>query len=240
MNGKGKIFLIPTPLGDTEPLEVLPISVKKNLEHINRLLVENEKSARRFVKKILPGKKQSALQIGILDKYTPRDEIYRMLQPCLDGEDIAVLSEAGLPAVADPGAALVREAHLLGIRVVPLTGPSSIFLALMASGMNGQRFAFHGYLPIESVSRRKAIKELERKSAADDSTQICIETPYRNEKLLEAFLKTLRAGTLLCVAVDLTLPTEQILTAPVSRWKNMNIALHKRPAIFLIYREPHS
>jgi 16S rRNA (cytidine1402-2'-O)-methyltransferase len=204
---------------------------------INRYIVENEKTARRFIKRILPGKKQSSLIIDVLDKYTPESEIKMLLEPVLEGEDIGLMSEAGLPAVADPGAALVKKAHQLKIIVMPLPGPSSIFLALMASGMNGQNFSFNWYLHIESMERRRAIKKYEKISRENNSTQIFIETPYRNGKLLEALLKTLHPLTRLCVAVDLSLPGQQIISTSVAEWKNISVDLHKRPAIFLLQVE---
>ncbi len=237
MDTKGKIFLIPTTLGDTEPLEVLPISIKKHLEKITYFAVENEKTARRFIKRILPNKNQSSLHIDLLNKYTSEAELKEVLYHCMDGHDVGVLSEAGLPAVADPGARLVRWAHQLRIQVMPLSGPSSIFLALMASGMNGQSFAFNGYLPIEKGDRRKALKMYEKRSSELNQTQIFIETPYRNNSLLESMVRSLSPLTTLSVAVDLTLPTQQVFSMPVAEWKKKSIDLHKRPAVFLIYRE---
>ncbi len=230
----GELFLIPTTLGDNEPLEVLPISIKRAIEDIDYYIVENEKSARRFIKKISPRKSQPNLHIEILNKYTEPQSIPVFLQPCFEGHKVAILSEAGCPGIADPGAEVVKIAHEKNIRIVPLVGPSSIFLALMASGMNGQNFAFLGYLPIDTTDRKKAIKRMEKTSVDLRQSQICIETPYRNDKLLAEMLKTLANTTKLCVACDITLSTEYIATKSIADWKKIPLNLHKRPAIFII------
>ena len=230
----GKLYLIPTTLGETEPLEVLPISIKQAIESIDHYIVENEKTARHFIKKILPRKSQPELHIEQLNKFTEPERIPAFLDPCLHGKNIGVLSEAGCPGVADPGADVVRLAHEKGIQVVPLVGPSAILLALMASGLNGQNFAFNGYLPIEAGERKRSLKMLERLSKEKNQTQLFIETPYRNDKLFQDVTKHLAPGTLLCLAVDITLPTEYIKTKTVSDWRNESPDLHKRPAIFLI------
>lgn len=231
---KGKLVLIPTTLGDNEPLEVLPISIKRAVENINHYIVENEKSARRFIKKISPRKSQPGLHIETLNKYTEAATLPSFLEPCFAGFDVGILSEAGCPAVADPGSEVVRLAHTKQIRVVPLVGPSSILLALMASGFNGQNFTFNGYLPIDSTERRKALKKMEKQSIDRQQPQLFIETPYRNDKLLAEMLKSLAPHTLLCIACDITLPTEYIATKSVSRWGSNIPELHKRPAIFII------
>lgn len=233
----GKLFLIPTTLGDTPPLEVLPISIKRAIENIDHYVVENEKSARHFIKKINSKKSQPSLQINLLNKFTEPETIPSFLDPCLTGHDVGILSEAGCPGIADPGADVVRIAHEKGIRVVPLVGPSSIFLAMMASGLNGQNFAFNGYLPIDSVDRKKAIKRLERTSKEFNQAQIFIETPYRNDKLLAELARTLTKNCKLCVACDITLSTEYIATKKASEWPNVNITLHKRPTIFIIQQQ---
>lgn len=232
---KGSLYMIPTTLGDNEPLEVLPISIKRAIENIDHYIVENEKSARRFIKKISPRKSQSNLHLQLLNKYTEAEAIPGFLQPCLQGLDVGVISEAGCPGIADPGAEMAKVAHEKGIQVVPLVGPSSIILALMASGMNGQSFAFNGYLPIDTGERKKSIKRLEKISKELDQSQIFIETPYRNNKLLAELLKTLSTNTMLCVACDITLSTEYIGTKTVGEWKKTPLELHKRPAIFIIY-----
>ena len=233
---KGKLYLIPTTLGDNEPLEVMPLSVKKVIEQVDCFIVENEKSARRFIKKIAPKKAQPTLQIMMLDKYADEIETRTYLDVCKEGISVGLLSEAGVPAVADPGATIVKLAHEKGIQVVPLVGPSSILMAMMSSGMNGQSFAFNGYLPIDKVDRRKAIKNLERLSKEKNQSQIFIETPYRNEKLLADLKAVLTPTTNLCIAADITLATEFIKTKEVKDWKYEKPDLHKRPAIFIIHK----
>lgn len=231
----GKLYLIPTTLGDTEPLEVLPISIKGAIEKIDHYIVENEKSARHFIKKISPRKYQPGLQIKSLNKFTEPGSIQAFLDPCLAGFPVGILSEAGCPGIADPGAEVVRLAHEAGIQVVPLVGPSSVILALMASGMNGQCFAFNGYLPIEASERKKAMKHFEKISREFRQAQIFIETPYRNDALFADFTKTLSVHSRLCIACDLTLPTEYILSRNIAQWKEHGApTLHKRPAIFIL------
>lgn len=237
MSTTGSLYLIPTTLGENEPLEVLPISVKQIIEKTNHYIVENEKSARRFIKKITPRKSQPNLELVKLDKFTSELEVQKYLDPCLEGKHVGLLSEAGVPAVADPGAVIVKLAHQKGIRVVPLVGPSSIILALMASGMNGQNFAFNGYLPIDKSDRKREIKRLEKLSSEKDQSQIFIETPYRNEKMMQDLLQTLHPSTNLCVAADITLAKEFIKTMTVQEWKQTSVYLHKRPAIFIIYKQ---
>ena len=191
--------MIPTTLGDNEPLEVLPISIKRAIENIDYFIVEHEKTARRFIKKISPRKSQSALRIELLNKYTEPTSITSFLNPCDQGEDVGVLSEAGCPGIADPGADVVAIAHKKGIQVVPLVGPSSVLLALMGSGLNGQSFAFNGYLPISDKERKKEIKAMEILSREKGQAQIFIETPYRNDKLFAEFMKVLvKKHTSLC------------------------------------------
>ncbi|WGH77131.1 SAM-dependent methyltransferase [Tenacibaculum tangerinum] len=233
---KGKLYLIPTTLGNTEPLEVMPLSVKKVVEQLDYFIVENEKSARRFIKRITPTKSQPSLQLMLLDKYSDDLETKNYLDICDKGISIGLLSEAGVPAVADPGATIVKLAHQKNIQVVPLVGPSSILLAMMASGMNGQSFAFNGYLPIDKSDRKRAIKELEKRSKEKDQSQIFIETPYRNEKMLDDLRATLSPETRVCVACDITLPTEYIRTRTVQEWKQAKPDLHKRPTIFIIHK----
>lgn len=230
----GTLYLIPTTLGDTEPLEVLPISIKKTIERTDYFVVENEKSARRFIKKITPSKKQDSLKLSVINKYTDPMELPSFLDPCFEGHSVGVISEAGCPGVADPGADIVAIAHQKNIKVVPLVGPSSILLALMASGFNGQNFAFIGYLPIDKTVRKSAIKRLENQSKSTHQTVICIETPYRNNKLFEEFCASLNPQTKMCIACDITLPTEYISTKTVAEWKKTKIDLHKRPCIFLV------
>ncbi len=233
-SNKGDLYLIPCPLGDISPLAVLPISVKHTIERIDHYIVEHEKNARRFIKSIVPEKEQPTLKIQEINKFTKPEEIYPMLNPCLEGFDVGVISDAGCPGIADPGARAVHYAHELGIKVIPLVGPSSILLAMMASGFNGQNFAFNGYLPIEKGERKAELKRLEKTSKDFDQSQLFIETPYRNNQMLQSLIETLNPQTRICVACDITLPSEYIKTAPVSLWKKIKVDLHKRPTLFII------
>jgi len=235
-NDKGKLYLIPTTLGDNEPLEVLPLSVRKVINEVNCYIVENEKSARRFIKKITPRKPQESLKIQLIDKFTQEESTQHYLDICFSGIDVGLLSEAGNPAIADPGATMVALAHKKNIEVVPLVGPSSILMAMMSSGFNGQNFAFNGYLPIDQNERKAKVKYLEKHSKAQNQSQIFIETPYRNDKLLSHLLQILTPSTLLCVAADITLPTAFIKTLSVNDWKKHKPNLHKRPCIFIIHK----
>ncbi len=231
----GVLYLIPTTLGENEPLEVLPLSVKKTVIDLTEFIVENEKSARRFLKKIGIRVPQDKLVLHILNKYTEADERDRFLDGLLMGRNIGLLSEAGMPAIADPGSEIVKVAHKQGFRVVPLVGPSSILLGLTASGMNGQNFAFVGYLPIDKKERKHRIKQLERRSREDGQTQIFIETPYRNHKLIDDLLGNLAPATRLCLAANITMSSEFIQTHKVEDWGRLGIPdLHKIPCIFLI------
>ncbi|WOD43668.1 SAM-dependent methyltransferase [Hwangdonia lutea] len=235
-NQLGHLYLIPTTLGDTAPLEVLPMSVKKVIEDVNTYIVENEKTARRFIKKISSGKSQSALQMFHLNKFTDALELPEFLEPCLKGIHVGLLSEAGCPGVADPGADVVKLAHQKNIKVIPLVGPSSILMAMMSSGMNGQSFVFNGYLPIDRAERKKEIKRLERLSFEQNQSQIFIETPYRNNKMIEDLSHVLDSNTDICVACDITLPTEFIKTQNANAWKKNMVDFHKRPTIFIIHK----
>lgn len=233
----GKLYLLPVPLGDdADPKVVLPETVAKSIEFIDYYIVENEKTARRFIKAILPTKKQPELKISILNKHTQASEHNVFIQPCMEGRNVGLMSEAGCPGVADPGAAIVKLAHEKGIQVVPLVGPSSILLAIMASGMNGQSFAFNGYLPIDKGDKKNALKNFEKLSQDKSQSQIFIETPYRNNKLVEDLLALLQPNTHLCIAADITLPTEYIKTKTVAQWKKEKTDLHNRPCIFIIHR----
>ena len=232
----GKLYLIPTSLGDNAPLETIPISIKKIIESIDVYIVENEKSARRFIKAVSSGKSQSSLTLFTLNKFTDPLEIPLYLEECYKGNNIGLLSDAGCPAVADPGAEVVKIAHEKNIKTIPLVGPSSILLAMMSSGMNGQNFAFNGYLPIEKVERKSKMKQLEKRSFDENQSQLFIETPYRNNSVLEDLYKTLNSDTKICVACDLTLPTEYIKTQTAKQWKHSKLDFHKRPAIFVIHK----
>lgn len=240
-NSLGKLYLIPITLsnpGETSvvPEDVLPQTIKRTINFIDYYIVENEKTARKFIKSIHPEKKQPDLKISVLNKHTEIAEHNEFIQPLLRGENIGLMSESGCPGVADPGAVIVKLAHEKGIQVVPLVGPSSILLALMASGMNGQSFAFNGYLPIDKNDKKQALKSFERLSQEKNQSQLFIETPYRNNKLMEDLLQILQPNTYLCVACDITLPTEYIKTKTVNQWKKEKADLHNRPCIFIIHK----
>ncbi len=229
--------MIPVMMGEeSNPKDVLPESVAKTIEMIDYYIVENEKTARRFIKKIYPEKKQPELKISLLNKHTDISEYSQMLQPCLNGINVGLMSEAGCPGIADPGAVIAKLAHEKGIQVVPMVGPSSILMGMMASGFNGQSFAFNGYLPIDKSEKKNALKNFERASFEKNQSQIFIETPYRNNKLLEDLLQILQNDTYVCIAADITLATEYIKTMRVSQWKKTKVDLHNRPCIFIIHR----
>lgn len=233
---KSTLYLIPSLLGKASPKEIIPAANIKIIEDLSYFIVEDVRSARRFLKKLLPVINIDRLTFNILNEHTRPEEIPSMLGPLQEGHDIGLISEAGLPCVADPGSLLVSLAHQNGIRVTPLIGPSSLFLALMASGFNGQNFAFTGYLPIDKKERRMKIKELEASVYQYDQTQIFIETPYRNKHLLDSLLETCKPHTRICIAVDLTLPSELIISQTVQEWKRIkSLDFHKRPAVFLLY-----
>jgi 16S rRNA (cytidine1402-2'-O)-methyltransferase len=231
----GSLYLLPSDLGDAL-VPVIP-GASLNIAHrLSNFIAENPKSARAFLKRIAYPHVLSTVTITTLDKDTPVAAMAALLQPLRDGIDVALVSEAGCPAVADPGALLVRAAHEAGFPVVPLVGPSAILLALMASGLNGQRFSFHGYLPVDAAARAARIRELEQRSKREDATQIFIETPYRNDQLLQALLEHCTGNTLLCIAADLTQAGESIATRTIAAWRKKLPALNKRPAVFLLYR----
>jgi len=223
-------------LGESDPMDVLPQTVKRAIDFIDHYIVENEKTARRFIKAVNAQKVQADLKISLLNKHTEVSEHNAMIKPCLEGINVGLMSEAGCPGVADPGAVIVKIAHEKGIQVVPLVGPSSILLAMMASGMNGQSFAFNGYLPIDKSDKKSALKNFEKMSSDKNQSQIFIETPYRNNKLLEDILSALQPNTHLCIAADITLPTEYIKTLRVADWKKIKVDLHNRPTIFIIHK----
>ncbi|MQP52981.1 MULTISPECIES: SAM-dependent methyltransferase [unclassified Flavobacterium] len=240
-NTLGKLYLIPITLsnpGETTvvPEDVLPQTIKRAIDFIDYYIVENEKTARKFIKSIHPEKKQPELKISVLNKHTEITEHNEFIQPLLNGANIGLMSESGCPGIADPGAVIVKLAHEKGIQVVPLVGPSSILLALMASGMNGQSFAFNGYLPIDKNDKKQALKNFERISQDKNQSQLFIETPYRNNKLMEDLLQILQPNTYLCVACDITLPTEFIKTKTANQWKKEKADLHNRPCIFIIHK----
>jgi len=232
----GKLYLIPTTLGEMNPEDVLPQTIKRSIDFIDYYIVENEKTARRFIKSVHPAKKQPELKLFLLNKHTETKEHLDFIKPLLEGQNVGLMSEAGCPGVADPGAVIVKLAHEKGIQVIPLVGPSSILLAVMASGMNGQSFAFNGYLPIDKSEKKQALKGFEKLSFDKNQSQLFIETPYRNNKLLEDILQILQPNTNLCIACDITLPTEYIKTMSVNLWKKQKVDLHNRPCIFIIHK----
>ena len=230
---KGKLYLIPSPLGDYPPQEVLPAPVLQAILPIKTFVVEEVRTARRFLSAAGLRGQIDTLEFHTLNEHTHPEEI-EALAGLFDKGDVGLISEAGLPAVADPGAALVALCHRRDIEVVPLTGPSSLMLALMASGLNGQSFTFLGYLPAKTDERKKAIKDIERRSRAGRESQIFIETPYRNDSLLQDLLGTLQPGTMLTVAADITLPTAFIRTKSVQQWRSAPVTIGKRPCVFII------
>lgn len=232
----GNLFLIPTTLGDCRPENVLPESIRNTIGIVDFYIFENEKTGRKSIKLTNPEKVQSGLKISILNKHTEKKEHLAMIQPCLDGHHVGLMSEAGCPGIADPGAVIASLAHEKGVRVIPLVGPSSIFMALMASGMNGQNFAFNGYIPIEKSEKKTVLKSFEKTSFEKNQTQIFMETPYRNNKMFDDLLTTLQPDTKLCIATDITLDTEFIKTKTVAQWKKTTIDLHNRPCIFVLHR----
>jgi 16S rRNA (cytidine1402-2'-O)-methyltransferase len=229
------LYLIPVTLGDTEISKVLPPYNKEIIASLRYFIVENVRTARRFLKQTDHEINVDGLTFYTLNKHTSAAELSGFLKPAEDGNAIGIISEAGCPAVADPGADIVAIAQKKNIPVVPLVGPSSILLALMASGFNGQRFAFHGYLPIDAAERVKTLKFLEQRIYLENQTQLFIETPYRNGKLVEDILKTCSPATLLCIAADITLGSEFIKTKTVAEWKKQIPDLSKRLCIFAIY-----
>ena len=228
------LYLIPTTLGDSAVEKVLPAEILEVVRSLQYFVVENTRTARRHLKKMVPEIVIDELDFKELNEHTQRIDLELLLAPTKQGFNVGILSEAGCPGVADPGADLVRIAHEQGIRVVPLVGPSSILLSLMASGMNGQNFAFVGYIPVKPAERAAAIRDIERNSAKDHQTQIFIEAPYRNTKLLEDLLAVCNSQTRLCIAVDLTLENEFVVTKTIANWKKAVPDINKRPAIFLL------
>lgn len=232
----GKLYLIPTTLGDFETSEkVIPAFNLEIIHQLDIFIVEQVRTARRFLIKIKHPIPIDQITFYELGKHTPKDQIENYLGEVLTGKSVGLLSEAGTPCIADPGASIVKIAHQKKISVVPLVGPNSILLALMSSGFNGQQFAFHGYLPIDKAQLVKKIKEMEGNAKRNDQTQLFIETPYRNQQIFETILKTCDPETLLCVASELTLSGEKIRTKTISGWKKETVDLQKKPTVFLIY-----
>lgn len=229
----GKLYLIPTPLGEGSPADVLPAPVLDLLPSLHRFVVEETRTARRFLSAAGLKGHIGELEFHELNEHTAPAQVEAFLPLFADGNDVGLLSEAGLPAVADPGSLLVALCHRHGIEVVPLVGPSSLMLALMASGLNGQSFAFVGYIPAKTEERRAALRALEKRSAAANQTQILIETPYRNDALLADMLQCLSGNTRLCIAANLTCPDQFICTRKIADWKSHPITIGKRPCVFL-------
>jgi 16S rRNA (cytidine1402-2'-O)-methyltransferase len=236
MSITGTLYLIPVALGGDDITSVLSPALQDKLPGLRYFIAENPKSARQFLKAAGYPHVLSGVEIQVLNEHTAATDVPRLLAPLLAGQDCGLVSEAGCPAVADPGAMLVRLAHESNIRVIPLVGPSAILLALMASGMNGQRFSFHGYLPISAEEKTVKIHDLERISGQMDATQIFIEAPYRNQALLRTLLEFCQPDTLLCLASDITLASEAIRTQTVGQWKQKPPEINRRPTVFLIYR----
>ena len=231
---KGKLYLIPSPLGENDPAEVIPAPVLARLQQIRVYVAEEVRTVRRYLSRAGLKGHIEELQFHTLNEHTTPQEVESYLGLFDGGQDVGLISEAGLPAVADPGAALVALCQRHGIEVVPFVGPSSLMLALMASGLNGQCFAFRGYLPAKPEERRSAIRSLEKRSAAERETEIFIETPYRNDAMLTDLLANLRDTTRLTLAADITLPTQWIRTCTVHEWKALRPTVGKRPCVFLI------
>lgn len=232
---KGTLYLIPSLLGEADQLFSIPAGVRETASSLNEFIVEEPKSARHFLRALDPERKLQGIIMHTVNKHTPKEELPPMINRLLKGNDIGIISEAGVPCVADPGSLIVALAHQHNIRVKPLVGPSSILLALMASGFNGQGFAFHGYLPIDKKDRSRKLNQLEQESSKLDQTQIFIETPYRNTQMLSDLVTSCSPDTRLAIAANLTLPDEIIISQPIRKWKQQKINLNKKPAVFLLY-----
>lgn len=232
---KGTLYLIPSLLGDSPVQRAIPDLNIGIIRNLNYFIVEEIRSARRFLKKACPAVSIDDLQFLILNEHTTQQELSSFLEPLEKGNDVGLLSEAGLPCIADPGSLMVRMAHESGITICPLVGPSSLMLALMASGFNGQNFSFSGYLPIEKNARIRKIKELERNVYSMDQTQIFIEAPYRNLQLFRAITENCQEGTLLCIATELTTDEESVIVNTIKSWKGKSPAIEKKPTVFLLY-----
>lgn len=235
MTRKGILYMIPCPIGERAPYDVLPLANREVIRSLDYFIVENVRSARRFLSRAEIGKPIDTLEFAELNEHTRPEEVERLVGPLLEGRSAGVISEAGVPGIADPGAEVAALCHRKGIRVVPLVGPSSIVLALMASGLNGQSFAFNGYLPVKPPERLRAIKHFERRAQTEHQSQLFIEAPYRNMKLFEELLSACLPETRLTVAADILEPTEFIRTATIREWRALpRPDLHKRPAIFIL------
>lgn len=233
---KGKLYLLPSSLGNDAVSRILPAFNTEVLNSITHFIAEDARTARRFIRDAGYIHSLDAITFYLLNKHTATEDIPSFLDEINNGKDIGLLSEAGCPCIADPGALVVEAAHAKNIDVIPLVGPSSILLALMASGFNGQHFVFNGYLPIDQQAKISMIKKMEQRVYAEHQTQIFIETPYRNDKLLQDLLNTCKPQTQLCIAKNITLPTEFIKTRSVQEWKKHKLDLNKMPVVFLLYK----
>jgi len=233
----GTLFLIPTPLAADTAQSILSPQIKDIILNTNYFFVENLRTSRRFISELKLGKKIEELNFYLLDKETPESEIEIYIRILENGNNVGLMSEAGCPGIADPGSIAIKMAHKKGIKVVPLAGPSSIFMALMASGFNGQSFTFSGYLPIDKIERVKAIKQLEKEASAKNQTQIFMETPFRNNQIMQDLLLNCQGETLISIACDISSPDEFIKTQSVDKWRKSVPDLHKKPTIFCLYRK---
>jgi 16S rRNA (cytidine1402-2'-O)-methyltransferase len=231
----GKIYLLPTVIAEDTIEQVLPASIKATANKLNYFLAENVRTARRFLSALGVEQPISSLHFEVLNKRTPEEVLSKLFEPVMQGQDIGILSESGCPGVADPGSIAVNYAHKHNIQVIPLVGPSSFLLALMASGFNGQSFVFHGYLPIDKQERTKAIRQIEKQAQEQQQTQMFMETPYRNNQLLEALLRNCKKSTKLCIAKGVTSADEYIKTMSIQEWKKHKPDLHKVPTVFLVH-----
>lgn len=237
MNKSGKVFLIPNVIAEHSQANVIPPHVLNALPAINYFLAEDIRTARRFLSSLKVYPSIEELTFEVLDKKTKPDTLHTLFEPVLAGSNVGIISESGCPGVADPGALAVAYAHKNNISVVPLVGPSSLLLALMASGLNGQHFAFHGYLPIDGKEAANVVRAFEKESKSKHQTQIFIETPYRNNQVFQALVRNLQESTRLCIAIDITGKDESIRTLPVSKWKSLQPEFKKVPAVFLFLAE---
>lgn len=229
------LYVIPNVISDDTQTEVIPNQVKEAIKKCDIFFVENLRTARRYISSLKLGLVIEDLRFEVVDKKTTFEECFDLIQPIIEGKIGGIISESGCPGIADPGARLIHLAHQFRIKTIPLVGPSSILMALMASGMNGQSFAFHGYLPIDRKERQQKLRELEKDSKLKDQTQIFMDTPYRNEQLMFDILKVCRKDSFLCVAKDVTGKEEMIQTKPVGKWNMKDVSLKKAPTIFLLY-----
>ncbi|MEG1555940.1 MAG: SAM-dependent methyltransferase [Bacteroidales bacterium] len=236
MMNKGHLFLIPSPLGECDFATIFPTYNSEIIETIDAYIVEDLRTSRRFLKKLGLKKTIDDLEFFLLNEHTQGPDMNQYLQNCLDGKNMGLLSDAGTPCVADPGNIVVAKAHQLEIEIIPLVGPNSILLALIASGLNGQNFAFNGYLPVERDRREAHLKNLETRLLKTGQTQIFIETPYRNNHILDSILQVCNADTRICVASNIATPESYIKTQSVSRWRKTTLDLHKKPTVFLMGR----